>query len=76
MAAAPIFYTAIEELPSAMNKGDFGEIDVFGQKQLTYKGWPLYYFGHDAARSDNKGISFPSPGVWPIVNTTSPDAPL
>lgn len=77
----PIFYTEIESLPSALNSVDFGEIDVFGQKQLTFKGRPLYYFGGngsvdgDVNRGDNRGISFPSPGVWPIVNNTTSEAP-
>ncbi|WP_348970637.1 COG4315 family predicted lipoprotein [Chondrinema litorale] len=64
----PIFYTEINELPSGMDKSDFGEILVYGEKQLTFRGWPLYYFGQDENRGENKGISFPSPGVWPIVN--------
>lgn len=67
----PIFHVDIEHLPSIMNAAEFGVIDVFGESQLTYKGWPLYYFGQDENRGDNKGISFPSPGVWPIVNNST-----
>jgi predicted lipoprotein with Yx(FWY)xxD motif len=64
----PIFHLTIDELPSGMDKSEFGEIDVFGRKQLTFRGWPLYYFGQDQMiRGNNKGISFPSPGVWPIA---------
>lgn len=64
----PIFHVTIDELPSGMDKSEFGEIDVFGRKQLTFRGWPLYYFGQDQMiRGNNKGISFPSPGVWPIA---------
>ena len=58
-----------------MNKDDFGMINVHGQDQLTYKGWPLYYFGQDSERGDNKGVSVPSPGVWPIINNATADAP-
>ena len=70
----PIFYVEIDKLPSGFNTSDFGEIDVFGQPQLTFKGWPLYYFGQDAQRGENKGVSFPSPGVWPIANNDTPAA--
>lgn len=69
----PIFHTDIDELPSGMNAADFGEIEVFGEMQLTYKGWPVYYFGQDENRGETKGVSFPAPGVWPIINNgTSP----
>lgn len=71
----PIFYTDILSFPSTLNNADFAMIDVFGKKQLTYKGNPLYYFSQDLNRGDNKGVSFPSPGVWPIVNTSTVDAP-
>ncbi len=75
-AAWPIFYVEIEDLPGNLNKDDFGEIMVFGREQLTYKGWPLYYFGQDVERGENKGVSFPAPGVWPVVNTDMQEAPL
>ncbi len=71
----PIFHIDIDKLPSEINAADFGEIDVFGETQLTYKGWPLYYFGQDATRGENKGVSFPSPGVWPIINNDTGAAP-
>jgi predicted lipoprotein with Yx(FWY)xxD motif len=71
----PIYQLTTGELPSIISKDDIGQIDVFGKKQLTYKGWPLYYFGQDTQRGDNKGVSFPRPAVWPIVNTTTPVAP-
>lgn len=72
----PIFNVEIESLPSILNEDDFGHIEVAGQQQLTYKGWPLYYFGQDANRGENKGVSVPSPGVWPIANTDTEEAPL
>ncbi len=68
----PIAEITLDKIPSILDAADFGTIDVFGRTQLTYRGWPLYYFGQDAVRGDNKGISFPSPGVWPIVNTDTP----
>ena len=62
--------------PSNLDKTTFATIDVFGKKQLTYKGWPLYYFGPDEMkRGMTKGVSVPRPGVWPIVNKDSPNAP-
>ncbi|WP_166964571.1 hypothetical protein [Yeosuana marina] len=74
----PIAEITLDKIPSILNSDDFGTIDVYGRTQLTYKGWPLYYFGQDSQRGDNKGISFPAPGVWPIANvntTVAPDAP-
>jgi predicted lipoprotein with Yx(FWY)xxD motif len=63
----PIYQTDQIVVPSTLNKSDFGSITVFGKKQLTYKHWPLYYFGQDAgARGSNKGVSFPAPGIWPV----------
>lgn len=72
----PIYTADLKSLPSTVDKALFGTIDVFGKKQLTYKGWPLYYFGLDGAtRGATKGVSVPRPGVWPIVNKESPNAP-
>jgi len=71
----PIVEVPLNEIPSVLNNGDFGTIDVFGRTQLTYKGWPLYYFGQDTERGDNKGISVPNPGVWPIANLNTTVAP-
>ena len=76
-ATWPIYVAdQIGEIPSTLDKSQFGTIEVFGKKQLTYKGWPLYYFGPDAkTRGATKGVSVPRPGVWPIVNKNSPNAP-
>ena len=71
----PIAEITLDKIPSILNADDFGSIDVFGKTQLTYRGWPLYYFGQDADRGDNKGISFPAPGVWPIINVDTEPAP-
>jgi uncharacterized surface protein with fasciclin (FAS1) repeats len=54
-------------IPSTLNKADFGTTDVFGKNQMTYKGWPLYFFGQDMNRGENKGVSVPVPGVWPVA---------
>jgi len=77
----PIFHTTLADLPLGISASDFGEITVFGQTQSTYKGRPLYYFGGnsttagDVNRGETRGVSFPSPGIWPVVNTTTTPAP-
>jgi len=73
----PIFeVSSIADIPSSLNKADFSTTTAAGKTQLTYKGWPLYYFGNDQGqRGSTKGVSVPRPGVWPVVNRTSPDAP-
>ncbi|MEJ1240838.1 hypothetical protein WBG78_22020 [Chryseolinea sp. T2] len=63
----PIYGGTMGSVPSTLDKTLFGTITVMGNTQLTYKGWPLYYFGNDANRGDNKGVSVPKPGVWPVV---------
>lgn len=75
-ASWPIYSAELKDLPSTVDKALFTTIDVFGKKQLTYKGWPLYYFGNDnKTRGLTKGVDSPRPGVWPIVNLASPVAP-
>ncbi|GAB3641787.1 hypothetical protein [Spirosoma arcticum] len=75
-ATWPLFEGTIGEIPSTLNKADFSTITVFGRTQITYKGWPLYYFGPDQGiRGNTKGVSVPRPGVWPVVNKTTPEAP-
>ena len=72
----PLFEGTIGEVPSTLSKADFSTITVFGKTQITYKGWPLYYFGSDlGVRGNTKGVSSPRPGVWPVVNKTTPEAP-
>lgn len=71
----PVLQIEIDKLPSILDASDFGTIDVHGTTQLTYKGWPLYYFGQDTERGDNFGINVPTPGKWPIVNVDTEAAP-
>ncbi|MDY0904733.1 hypothetical protein [Pedobacter sp. CFBP9032] len=68
----PIYESAVLNVPSVLAKTMFAQITVAGRTQLTYRGRPLYYFGPDAKRGETKGVSVPSPGVWPILtlNTT------
>jgi predicted lipoprotein with Yx(FWY)xxD motif len=64
----PIYETDKVVVPSNLDKTLFGSIDVFGKKQLTYKGWPLYYFQQDAGlRGTTKGMTYPALAVWPVV---------
>lgn len=67
----PIFQQEAVALPSYVDKALVSKIMVFGKTQLTYKGWPLYYFGADTKRGETKGVSQPSFGIWPIVNATT-----
>ncbi|MXV52750.1 hypothetical protein GS399_17390 [Pedobacter sp. HMF7647] len=54
----PIYESEPMKVPSTLDAASFGVIDVFGKKQLTFKGWPMYYFGLDSAkRGVNKGVS-------------------
>jgi predicted lipoprotein with Yx(FWY)xxD motif len=64
----PIYDTTLIVVPSILDKTLFGNITVYGRQQLTYKGWPLYYFGSDLKiRGNNKGVSVPTPGIWPVA---------
>lgn len=72
----PIYETDKVVVPSTLDKTLFGSITVFGKKQLTYKSWPLYYFGNDKMeRGSNKGVSVPAPKVWPVAVKDAPAAP-
>jgi len=52
----PIFHKDSLRLASGLNQSDFGSITRSdGQKQTTYKGWPLYYFSGDANAGDVNG---------------------
>ena len=72
----PIYETDKVVVPSILDKTLFGTTDVFGKTQLTYNGWPLYYFGQDSLkRGLNKGVSVPAPGVWPVMVKEAAAAP-
>jgi predicted lipoprotein with Yx(FWY)xxD motif len=70
----PVFHVAIDEtskLPSGMLAEDFGSITVFGSSQLTYRGWPMYYFIQDVAKGDKKGVN----ATWPLATSGTTVAP-
>jgi predicted lipoprotein with Yx(FWY)xxD motif len=67
----PIYETENITVPSTLDRSLFVVITFNGRKQLTYKGWPLFYYGADAGvRGVNKGITVPAsqpPGaIWPV----------
>lgn len=76
-ATWPIYeLKGVKNIPSILDKAVLATTDVFGKTQITYKGWPLYYFGPDQQiRGNTKGVSVPKPGVWPIVNGNTTTAP-
>ena len=69
-------------VPSILDKTLFSSITIYGKTQLTYEGWPMYYYGSDvdavsgAFRGSNKGVSVPKPNVWPAFQKNSPAAPV
>jgi len=73
----PVYYFELDDahLPSAFNKADFGEIEVHGMEQVTYKGWPLYYYSGDVSKGDTKGVTVGAIGKWPILNENTTEAP-
>jgi predicted lipoprotein with Yx(FWY)xxD motif len=66
----------VSKIPSLLDKTAFDTVMLFGKIQLSYKGWPLYYFGADSLKRGNtKGVSVPTPGFWPYVNAGTLVAP-
>lgn len=54
--AWPVFFTENLTLDQGLEASDFGEVTrADGDKQTTYKGWPLYYFANDNSPGDTKG---------------------
>lgn len=75
-ATWPVFEEVLKSLPSTISRELMATTNVFGKTQMTYKGWPLYYFVQDTQRGHNKGVSIgPAPGFWPVLTLTSPAAP-
>ena len=72
----PVYEEELQHVASTLDKSMFGSIDVFGHQQLTFKGWPLYYFGPDTLRGQTTGVSVPSPGIWPVAVNGLEDAPV
>jgi predicted lipoprotein with Yx(FWY)xxD motif len=62
---------ATSKLPAGMTADDFGSITVFGNAQITYRGWPMYYFIQDVAKGDKKGVN----ATWPLATSGTTVAP-
>ncbi|MFD2582883.1 hypothetical protein ACFSR6_10305 [Pedobacter vanadiisoli] len=75
----PVYESDVLSVPSAVAKADVSVITVatIGKKQLTYKGWPLYYWISDLKRGDNLGIVIgKGPGLtWPVLQLNATVAP-
>jgi len=84
-AVWPIYETDKIVVPSFLDKSLFSVTNVYGKKQLTYKGWPMYYVKSDVNaagkfRGLNTGVYGPLPTKWPIffydkLNDLYPAAP-
>jgi predicted lipoprotein with Yx(FWY)xxD motif len=77
-AVFPIYDTTSIVVPSTLTKTLFGTTTVFGKSQMTYKGWPLYYYGADSSkRGNNKAVSIGQPTfvAWPVAVQNMPPAP-
>jgi predicted lipoprotein with Yx(FWY)xxD motif len=69
-AIFPIYDTTSIVVPSTLTKSLFGTTTVFGKNQMTYNGWPLYYYGADSSkRGNNKAVSLGQPNfvAWPVA---------
>lgn len=72
-ASFPIFETTDNiTVPSTLDKTLFVVINFNGKKQLTYKGWPLYYYAPDNFQmGSNKGFHIPATqpagAIWPMA---------
>jgi len=76
----PIYISSKLDLPSALDKTLFDSIPVYGYEQLTYKGWPMFYYGADLEntgkfRGNTKGVSVPTPNIWTVFSSGIPPAP-
>ena len=66
--AWPPFNISNPTLADGLKSADFATTTrTDGNKQLTYKGWPLYYFSQDAVAGDVKGD--PVARTWYVAKT-------
>lgn len=71
-AVFPIYETSTITVPSTLDKSLFVVTPLNGRNQLTYNGWPLYYYGGDSLhRGSTKAITIPpaapAGSIWPVV---------
>jgi predicted lipoprotein with Yx(FWY)xxD motif len=79
-AVWPVYETDNITVPSTLDKSLFKVVVFNGRNQLTYKGWPLYFYGPDGfVRGINKGITIPPTlpvgSLWPVANKDVVTAP-
>lgn len=67
----PAFTASDIDEPEGYEDDDFGTItrEDNGEEQVTYKGYPLYYFVNDMVEGDVNGQGLN--GAWYIVNDTT-----
>jgi len=69
-ASWSIYDTTAIVVPSVLDKAQFSSFSLYGKHQLSYKGWPLYYYGGDnKTQGLTKGITVGTiPGSkWPVA---------
>ncbi len=63
----PLYHRDSIAPPAGVAASDFGTITRGdGQKQTTFRGWPLYYFVMDKAAGDTKGQGVKD--VWFVID--------
>ncbi len=63
----PVFTLSSVSLAPSLNAADFGVlVRDDGVKQVTFKGWPLYYYVKDLAPGDTLGQGLNN--VWFIID--------
>jgi len=66
----PVFNTDTLTLPSSLKKADFGQITRSdGKKQITFRGYPLYYYSIDKKAGDTNGQGIGN--VWFVINPSN-----
>ena len=63
----PVYYREKIRVPAGSDSKDFGEFTrPDGEKQTTFKGWPLYYFSGDKVPGDTNGQG--AQDMWFVIN--------
>jgi len=66
VASWPVYFREKVGVTGDLKDADFGTITrEDGQKQTTYKGMPLYYFGADKSPGETKGQGFKE--LWNVA---------
>jgi predicted lipoprotein with Yx(FWY)xxD motif len=71
----PVFRAEQLRVSPPLNSADFGEITrTTGEKQTTFKGWPLYYYQGDTAPGETKGYGINQ--AWYLLSPTGIITPV